>query len=409
MPSWNVALQYWDPIYPDLSCQLFSMQGIAYPCRIVVYACDVSAAPMAKNTHAQIEADLNARTGTLVAPCFGPGLFSCQTWSQKKCLQVLVPVIGLPVSSQVRNDILHWQTKAGDIGLILPAILPSQNHVTVFASCPPSISGLNSIPWGGVPRTLASAVVQKALHDSQPGLFISYRREDASALVEQLYDELSHSGFRVFLDRFSMTSGRYFPQEIAEELTDKAVLLVVETSNILQSRWTVWEVGFAHVYHLGLLALNFGRAPRLSGIAQRHFVQRNSSGVLNGPDLEKTVEFVQREWNFAAVRRRAFYEGFIAKAVSAGGGTVKDRGDGLLTICNRYSGPSAIVSASGRPGSLGDIRSLADAIGKGQRLLLGQHLHIPQRAQDDLAWLAKMTSVELHGHYSGYQRVKSLC
>ena len=336
MPPWNVVLQHWKPGRPNLSCQLYSVPGIAYPCSIVMYACDASAAPMAKNTHAQIEADLNTRAGTSGESCDGPGLFGCRTWSQKDCLQVLVPVIGAPVSGKVQNDILQWQSKAGPLGLILPALLPGQSHSTVFAKNPPAISMLNSISWSGDPRTLASAVVQRALHDRRPGLFISYRRADASALVDQLHDELSHKGFRLFLDRFSGTPGRYFPQEIAEELADKAVLLVVETSNILQSRWTVWEVGFARRYHLGLLALNCGKAPRLSGIAQRNFVRRSWTGVLNATDLAKTVEFVQREWNFAAVRRRAFYEGFVARAASAGGGTVTDQGDGLLAIHNRF-------------------------------------------------------------------------
>ena len=83
MPPWNVVLQLSEPGIPNLICQRFSVPGIAYPCRVVVYACDPSAGPMARSAHALIEADLNTRAETATAPYHGPDLFSCQTWSKK--------------------------------------------------------------------------------------------------------------------------------------------------------------------------------------------------------------------------------------------------------------------------------------------------------------------------------------
>jgi hypothetical protein len=73
---------------------------------------------------------------------------------------------------------------------------------------------------------LASLVSQRALYGERPGLFISYRRKEAAVIADQLFDEMSHRGFRVFLDRFSGTSGKLFPQEIAEEIADRDVVLV---------------------------------------------------------------------------------------------------------------------------------------------------------------------------------------
>lgn len=42
-------------------------------------------------------------------------------------------------------------------------------------------------------------------------VFISYRRADTLNLALQLFDELTHNGFEVFLDFYSIASGYDFP------------------------------------------------------------------------------------------------------------------------------------------------------------------------------------------------------
>ena len=197
---------------------------------------------------------------------------------------------------------------------------------------------------------------------------------------------------------FSGTPGRYFPQELAEEMADKAVLLVIETLGILNSRWTLWEVAFAHRYRLGLLALNISQAPQLTRIAKRRNVQPDPTGIMAPSTLAAVVDFINQEWIFAAMRRRAFYDGLVAGAAAAGGGTVTDCGDGLVHLSDHNGTPSAIISPCGRPGQLADVRPLADASSaSASKLLLGQHHHLPLQAYDDLSWLAHKHSIGLHG------------
>lgn len=415
MAAWNLVLQIQGPNSSSPShphCQQFSIPGLPRPCRILFYACDTHSAAQTQAAHDQVEGTLKARRGVSANNCGGPGMWSCMTWDESSCLQVLVPVIGAPISKSVETDLVHWQVKAGSLSVIVPALLPSISHSAAFAGCPKAVSRLQSASWQGNPDRLAAIIVQRALQLEKPGLFISYRRSEAGALVDQLYDQLAHRGFRVFLDRFSGSPGRYFPSELAEEMADKATLLVIETPNILQSKWTLWEIGFAHRYRLGLVSLQLPHAPSLSRIptTSRLAVVPNAIGILNPGDLAGALTFIDSKQVVASLRRRAFYEGLVAGAASLAGGTVNDIGGGVLELCDRARTASAIVLPSGRPGQLGDVHSLALAhSGQLPRLLLGQHRHLPPSAQADLSWLAGEILTELLGRYSGYRRVQALC
>lgn len=60
----------------------------------------------------------------------------------------------------------------------------------------------------------------------RPSVFLSYIRKEARDVADQLFDALGHRGYGVYLDQFSGVPGRIFPEQIAEELADKAVLLL---------------------------------------------------------------------------------------------------------------------------------------------------------------------------------------
>lgn len=405
MAAWNFVLQFQGAGAgsPPQQCQQFSLPGMPAPCRVLLYACDGASVPSALATHAAIEANLKSRPGVTSSFCSGPGMWGCMTWQEKSCVQMLVPFVGRRISRAVEKDILQWQSRASSLSVITPALLPNVTHAVAFAGCASPVARLNIVNWLGSPNRLAAAVLQRALHLQKPGLFVSYCRNDAAALVDQLYDELSHCGFRVFLDRFSGTPGRYFPHELAEEMADKAVLLVIETPRIRRSRWTLWEIGFAHRYRLGLLALQLPGSPSLSRIVDRMQVTPNSNGTLDPAELASALDFIQRERAIAELRRRAFYEGLGAGAASARGGTVRDGNDGLLELRDASGVAAAIVLPSGKPGQLADVRALTSSpSGTLPKLLLGQHQHLPPQAQADLTWLAYLTTTELLGRYSGY-------
>ncbi len=327
------------------------------------------------------------------------------------CEHIFVPVITkAPLSPPWRQRLIDWVGAPGK-RIILPALAPGLSPSQVFAGTPVSLSRVQLVQWGGDPLRLASLVSQRAMHGARPALFISYRRQEAAAIADQIFDEMSHRGFRVFLDRFSGTAGRLFPQELAEELADRDVVLVLETPGILQSRWTMWEIAFARAYRLGLLAMQWPGAPSLRGIADRIPIKLGGGSQLSTSDLKAAADFVERGHAIAALTRRAFYEALVEFAALSKKGTVQFTGDGVLEVFSKKGTSGGLVVASGRPGCLAEVHRLARAAassGKPALLLAGQHQHLRPDAQADLIWLAGRTNVDLVGRAVVYNKIRAL-
>jgi hypothetical protein len=332
--------------------------------------------------------------------------------SEPACVHILVPIIArAPLGRQWLSIIDGWLTRFGAGAIVTPVIASGLSHQKVFKHAPQGISRLQIAPWGGNPNRLASLVLQRALHNERPSLFISYRRQEAAAVADQIFDEMSHRGFRVFLDRFSGTSGRLFPQELAEEMADRDVVLVLETPQLSQSRWTLWEIAFARLYRIGLLALRWPNAPQIPGINDRRPISLTSSQTLGKADLRDVGDFIEQRHTLAALTRRAFYEALVEAAARSKKGTVQATGPGVLDILNRKQLSVGTVLPAGRPGRLGDVRKLIGAAPgstKAPLILAGQHGHLPLSAQDDLKWLASSNRVTLSGRTDIYQQVRAL-
>jgi hypothetical protein len=331
--------------------------------------------------------------------------------SEPACEHILVPVIAqAPLSPYWLHELNTWSGMKGR-RVILPAILPGLDHAQVFRAAHKKISQLQLVSWGGDPKRLASLVSQRALCDERPRLFISYRRQEAAAVADQIFDEMNRRGFQVFLDRFSSTSGRLFPQEITEELADRDVVLVLETPNILLSTWTLWEISFARTYRLGILALQWPGAPRLPGITNRHLINPTASGDLIAGGLDAASNFIERGHTLAALTRRAFYEALVEAAAKSKNGIARPLGDGILEVLDQTGGSRGFVTPAGRPGCLAEVHRLARTPGAPAthpRILAGQHEHLRPNALDDLRWLATTVGVDLSGRAEVYRNVKAL-
>jgi hypothetical protein len=408
--NWNVVVQLQSS---NSGCQRLALAGLPRPRRILIVSCDPLADAAADAAHQSLLAQLGAKSKS-VYMCGGPVHPGCMTDNEQACEHILVPVIAqAPISPYRLQELVAWLGARGK-RTILPAIARGLDHSQVFGKAPPQISRLQLVPWGGNPARLASLVSQRAIYGERPGLFISYRRQDAAAVADQIFDEMSHRGFRVFLDRFSGTSGRLFPQEIAEELADRDVVLVLETPGILQSRWTLWEVAFARIYRLGLLSLQWPNAPALQGIVDRFGIKTAAAAAgatLAKSELDAVCAFIERGHTLAALTRRAFYEAIVEAAALSKRGTVRPTGNGVLELLNPRNVSKGFVVPSGRPGSLADVHRLArtsPGAGNLPRLLAGQHEHHRPAAQDDLNWLATTAGVQLSGRAAIYKQVKAL-
>ena len=60
----------------------------------------------------------------------------------------------------------------------------------------------------------------------------------------------------MFLDRFSLYPGNHFPRRIEENLSDKALVLLLESNGLQESVWVRREIDYAAQNHIRMLALH---------------------------------------------------------------------------------------------------------------------------------------------------------
>jgi hypothetical protein len=118
------------------------------------------------------------------------------------------------------------------------------------------LRAVNATFWKSrIDETVPEIFQRTEVTSSSSRVFISYRRTDTLELAFQLYDELDHKGFEVFLDRYSIPSGYNFQRRLNQELMDKSMVVLLESKNIQQSDWTRHEISFAIRNRLGLLTV----------------------------------------------------------------------------------------------------------------------------------------------------------
>jgi len=414
--SWNLILQGNYPLTPHLAqCLKGTAPGLAQPAQIHLVSCDSSTDILVGEVLRWIEGYLGT---TFSRACGGPatrgdwtGGLGCQAFSEPACRHVLVFFKGAGIRLDPRVEVLlrDWVARAGansEVVVVLPSGEGSQD-------LPRSLRHYHRLTQPAPEPELGLPILSAAGVGARRRLFLSYRRQDSRPLADQIHEGLVRRGLQVYVDRFSWTPGRLFPEEIAEELADKGVMLLIESRGLYLSRWTQWELAFARTYHLGILALNVDGAPRQRGIHQRdrHSVTPDRAGELSSSDLKAAIQFLLRRYNLAELRRRVFFEALVRRAATTAGGQMAVRGDGLFEVNGR--GQGALVLPSGRPGNLEDLCQLGRAsppvTASGQhRILAGQHEHLPPRAREDVGWIAGETKVTLRSTFGIFPSIRSL-
>lgn len=394
------------------SCETFELTGLTTPVRIAVYACDARAEP----TAAALVGELRRRIkvpGATASNCGGPTLQDlgqrCMGWGEPSCRHIFVPLIGAAsVPPDAESIAREWLKRRGS--LVIPAICPPLDWGAVFfrGHSLPRLARCTASSWNGRVRSLADAVQQAALLDEHPGIFLSYLRKESSAAAEHLHDELVRAGFRVFLDRFTGSTGRVFPHELAEAMTDMGLVVLLETPGLMSSRWTLWEAAFARRYCLGPLALNFQGAPHFANVAGREMAAPtvDPTKPLPGPFLQTALNFIRREYPKIATARRAYYEALVHLAAQSKGGQV-DYGSGVLEVRDKLNHLQGAVLPQARPGKLRDVHALM-LTRSPVHILGGDHQHLAPKDRDAMHWLATKAPATLAGAASIYRVVRSI-
>jgi hypothetical protein len=156
--------------------------------------------------------------------------------------------------SRDRTDLLEQVNMARDAAVaVLPVV---HSGADVQAVLPEILRPLNAVRWEQHGDAVALDVLRLlGLVERHRRLFLSYRRQETSALAINLREHLSRRTFDVFLDRFSVPPADDFQRRIDIELSDKAFVLLLESTSAVRSQWVQHEVAFALSHGISLMAL----------------------------------------------------------------------------------------------------------------------------------------------------------
>jgi hypothetical protein len=258
---------------------------------------------------------------------------------------------------------------------------------------------------GRVADVVPNILIQSGLSLDAFRIFISYRWEDAEAVAQQLFDELSREQFDVYLDRFRTNPGTNFLERIRFELADKACVLLLDSRNVGGSHWVRGEYAFARSYKLGLIALDLpsgqqtfwriGTRSDLRGaISPSSFT---GATLLPKPSIAQAVNFVRARYVAEVSRRFRHQRRLIRSAAVLAGAAHNLRADGHFDVSGH--GPSYVVSATARPPNLESFRSVCEAAGAERppvkAVVVGPLFAQSKSAGQDIDWLAGATGSAL--------------
>ncbi|OEE40815.1 toll/interleukin-1 receptor domain-containing protein [Vibrio anguillarum] len=117
-------------------------------------------------------------------------------------------------------------------------------------------------------KRVATALLECAgLLPKQRRVFVSYRRDEARQAALQMFDALSARHFEVFLDTHSIAPAEDFQTMLWHRLCDSDVLLMLDTPDYFNSRWTAAEFGRALAKGISVLRIGWPEAECSSRLA----------------------------------------------------------------------------------------------------------------------------------------------
>jgi hypothetical protein len=317
-----------------------------------------------------------------------------------------------------------WESEKGESAVmtILPPKPFSELVTEAVKQTPNHLLGrVNGSFWkNSVTETLPGILARAEITTAQARVFISYRRVETLPLALQLFDALTHEGFDVFLDRFTIPPGFDFQRRLDQELADKSMVLLLESAHLDVSKWTQHEIDFAKRNRLGLFALGMPdvdpkkRLPAISFDSRKDLNEANflaDPKPVEDPDrkkalsnqwpelkdevLKEVVGEIKRAHAAALFRRRHRLRVDLVDALCQKNVDAEYTAVGPLRVkANRVE---HLLWLATRPPETADFRTLHTAHGvrqagdESRAILVGPKAALEHERQELLTWLSDVT------------------
>jgi hypothetical protein len=164
------------------------------------------------------------------------------------------------------------------------AVLPVATRSTsVSKEIPKNLQSLNCMFYegqGGSDRVFAALLECLGMLPRQRRVFLSYKRDESSAMALQFFSELSARQYEVFLDTHSIATGVDFQESLWHSLCDVDVMLMLDSPNYFVSRWTTAEYGRALAKGIGVLRVQW------PGVQAASVTETSSLAQLSSTDIK---------------------------------------------------------------------------------------------------------------------------
>lgn len=172
-----------------------------------------------------------------------------------------------------------------DASLVLPIV---QGSLDNFDQCVPGIiSTYNGLAVSEQDKDvkiekIANNILEAfSLLRKNRRVFISYKRDESTSVAIQLYEALERNGFDVFLDTHNIRPSEPFQDELWHRMADSDVVVLLNTSNFLESMWTTQELATANKLLLGMVVVSW----------PEHSIKNHKDAEISFPIQLKTNDF----------------------------------------------------------------------------------------------------------------------
>ena len=174
----------------------------------------------------------------------------------------------------------------GDSAPVIPTIGPTDDFSTCIPDFLQALNGLRRRDDDPDMIELTSVMLEViGLLRRQRRVFVSYRRVESRAAALQLHDLLTSRGFDVFLDTHDVRAGDPFQDVLWHRLCDSDVMVMLETPNYFDSKWTEREFGRALAKEIHVLRVIWpGHRPtRRADLAKTIYLRPEELTGRDGP------------------------------------------------------------------------------------------------------------------------------
>jgi hypothetical protein len=321
-------------------------------------------------------------------PCGGNAVDfnSCKSLSIPDNLKLLIVVSDGKSSTFANPSVLNWTQTT------LP-VVQLGNHVNL----PNPFNIPNAAFWkNSIDEVIPYIFGLIGISEEDQRIFISYRRDDTTVFAEQLFDRLNHEGFDVFLDRFSIEPSVNFQNRLYQELSDKAMIVFLESPTFLSSPWIQLEIAFAKKYRLGLLALNVDGSPQIKAIDNEYRIPVSLSAITKQIDiaaLDNLVTEIRQRHSVALYRMRNYLNNNIVAALESKGAKTTFDSNGFISVADRAGKLNYKIWATPRPPKVNDYHYTDISHASGEKVIVGPEFKENKREQVN-TWLSQKSIVK---------------